>query len=364
MSSRYPWRQALSRLVPTQGKRLVGRSARHRGEPGPVLERLEDRLAPAAVVFTDLDDYAPGSTAIMTATSNELAGMNYQVGETVQFLVERTDGIESFPPSNLPWRVTDGEYGFAPYQDEAGLWWYPDTDGEVNGSFGTTWYVDPQYAGASLRVTATGLTSGAEATHDFTDAVISSTPAGGNWNSPSTWVGGVVPGFGDSATIVAGATVTVNGTFTVSTLIVNNSASGTGTLTFNAGAQLTVTGSVTVGGNSARVGVVDMTNGGLLQIGGNTTPFAFGAGGSFTAGTGTVAYNGANQTITATTPSSPAPPWAPGWATTPSRIRTAPSRSSRPPPASPWSATTSPTTPPHTPPRARPPACSASPSRG
>src|SRR5262249_54114102 len=37
-------------------------------------------------------------------------------------------------------------------------------------SIGTTWFVDPQFAGASLRVTATGQTSGAQATRDFTDS--------------------------------------------------------------------------------------------------------------------------------------------------------------------------------------------------
>lgn len=50
------------------------------------------------------------------------------------------------------------------------MWWYPDTDGAVDGSFGTTWYVDAQYAGASLRLTATGQSSGEVAAHDFTDA--------------------------------------------------------------------------------------------------------------------------------------------------------------------------------------------------
>lgn len=45
---------------------------------------------------------------------------------------------------------------------------------------------------------------------DTLAATITSENAGGNWNSPSTWIGGVVPGSSDDVTIVSGATVVVN----------------------------------------------------------------------------------------------------------------------------------------------------------
>src|SRR5262245_47868753 len=120
------------------------------------VEPLEARYLLTATVLTDQLDYAPGSTAIFTATSDGGPDNNYLAGETVQFQVTRTDGIEDFPPSNQPWQVADGVSGFEPYQDLDGMWHYPDTDGQVDGNVGTTWYVDPQYAGASLLLTATG----------------------------------------------------------------------------------------------------------------------------------------------------------------------------------------------------------------
>src|SRR5262249_18003962 len=94
---------------------------------------------------------------------------NFQVGETVQFQVVRTDGVPDHPPGNLPWRVTDGLGGFTPYQDQGGMWWDPDPDGLANGTFRTTGYVSSQYAGAALQLSATGQSSGETTTVRFTD---------------------------------------------------------------------------------------------------------------------------------------------------------------------------------------------------
>src|SRR5262249_32798875 len=118
--------------------------------PWAVVEQLEDRTLLSALVTTDKQDYSPGSTALITATSDGGPAPAFLPGETVQFHVSRADGVQDLPPANQPWNVTDGVGGFTPYQDASGMWWYPDTDGMKNGSIGTSWYVDQQYAGASL----------------------------------------------------------------------------------------------------------------------------------------------------------------------------------------------------------------------
>jgi hypothetical protein len=127
-------------------------------------------------------------------------------------------------------------------------------------------------------------------------ADISSTAAGGNWNAPGTWVGGMVPGSADNVTIVGNSTVTVDvNNAACATLTVNSATNNaTGTLSFNANSVLTVGGAVTIGGTGNRNGAVIMTSGGTLQIGGAVT---LNNGGTFTAGTGTVEYTSANPTI-------------------------------------------------------------------
>lgn len=126
----------------------------------------------AADVSTDKFDYAPGSTAIISTFSDGGADRNFLVGETVRFQVVRTDGIADRSPGNLPWQVTDGVGGFAAYTDEAGRRIFPDIDAIADGRIATTWFVDPQYSSAGLRVTATGLVSGEQATEHFRDSPV------------------------------------------------------------------------------------------------------------------------------------------------------------------------------------------------
>ena len=142
-------------------------------------QELEARVLLAAVVTTDLQDYYPGQTAIITSTNDAAAGTNFATGEAVRYHVTRTDGIADQPQGNVPWYVTDGVGGFDPYQattdlDNDGIndWIRPDTDVTANASISTGWFVEEQYLGATLLLTATGQNSGAVATHEFTDSGI------------------------------------------------------------------------------------------------------------------------------------------------------------------------------------------------
>ncbi|MEJ8824817.1 hypothetical protein WKW80_22720, partial [Variovorax humicola] len=126
----------------------------------------------APLVTTDLEDYAPGSTATITASG-------FSVGSSVTFEVEHVsdpggDGLwgtlddvlaNSDGSGHDPWSVVDGGIG--------------DLDGLANGSITTSWYVDPDdSAGATFLLTAIG--TGADgvagsaddqvATDAFTDA--------------------------------------------------------------------------------------------------------------------------------------------------------------------------------------------------
>ncbi|WP_207886450.1 DUF5801 repeats-in-toxin domain-containing protein [Pseudomonas sp. 30_B] len=115
-----------------------------------------------ASVSTDQQDYAPGSTATITASG-------FAAGSTVTFQVQHVtdagpDGIWGTPDDVIeittgaghdPWSVTDGGPG--------------DLDGEVNGSITTSWYVNPDDSeGATFLLTAAS--GEIMATASFTDS--------------------------------------------------------------------------------------------------------------------------------------------------------------------------------------------------
>jgi hypothetical protein len=156
----------------------------------PVDVTTTEPVVTAAVVTTDKADYAPGETALITTSNTSADGLKFGDGELVQFQVTRTDGIQDSPMGNVPWYVTDGVGGFNAYQqfdangqavdrnaDGMADWILPDNDLTVNGSISTDWFVEDQYLGASLLLTATGQASGAVATTAFTDA-----GAAGTWS--------------------------------------------------------------------------------------------------------------------------------------------------------------------------------------
>ena len=132
----------------------------------------------------------------------------------------------------------------------------------------------------------------------FVQAQITSTATGGNWNSSTTWLGGVVPVSGNTVTIVGGASVNVDvTTATCASLNLGNSNNSTALLSFNNNAILKVTGGVVVGSNGQRRGSINMTNGGTLKIGGGFTAPNLDV---YTRGTGTIEYDGSGvQTVLA-----------------------------------------------------------------
>ena len=134
-------------------------TSKAQGEYAGILEEDENTIATKltedlaediATVTTDLDDYAPGSTATIT-------GENFEPGETVELEILHTDDTPNTGGGHDPWQVTDGS------ED--------DLDGKINGTIITTWFVNPDDSGGSaFELTAAGLNSDKLATHNFTDS--------------------------------------------------------------------------------------------------------------------------------------------------------------------------------------------------
>ena len=103
-------------------------------------------------------------------------------------------------------------------------------------------------------------------------AAISSTAAGGFWNTPSTWVGGVVPGNGDNVTITAGSTVVIDVDVNVADLTVGDGSLTPAVLIFTSSSSrvVTINGNLTISGATSAL----TTGTGSLHeiiVGGNLT---------------------------------------------------------------------------------------------
>jgi hypothetical protein len=106
-------------------------------------------------------------------------------------------------------------------------------------------------------------------------AAISSTAAGGFWNTPSTWVGGVVPGAGDNVTITGGSAVLIDVDVNVGNLTVGDGTLNPAVLTFSTPNSriVTINGDLTIssGPNIFTTPTTGSTTNHFIIINGNLT---------------------------------------------------------------------------------------------
>ncbi len=101
---------------------------------------------------------------------------------------------------------------------------------------------------------------------------IISTAAGGNWSSPTTWVGGVVPATTDNVTIADGALVIIDVAANCNSLIVGQGTSGVLQFNTTVARTITVVQDVTVAaGATFQTGPSGSINNHILSVGGSLT---------------------------------------------------------------------------------------------
>src|SRR5262245_59619225 len=123
------------------------------------------------VVRTNLPDYAPDSTAYISADNFYVGGtVVFQVVEVADFGADGTLGTaddvlaNGDAPGDDVWYVTDGVQTIDAGADgELGS--HDDTvsgdlDGVVDGAIETSWYVDPYYGNRAMQLIATGVDAG------------------------------------------------------------------------------------------------------------------------------------------------------------------------------------------------------------
>ena len=97
---------------------------------------------------------------------------------------------------------------------------------------------------------------------------------------------------GDVVIVRTGTTLVVDGTYSCSALTLGSNTTN-GTIVFNVGSQLTVTGALTMGGAGGGLGSINMTNGGKLIMGNGSSFTISNAASTLTPGTGTIQIAGA-----------------------------------------------------------------------
>ena len=226
-------------------------------------------------VTTDLLDYSPGSTAIIT-------GAGFQAGETVTLLVEHVgeEPVGTDPQYHQPWTVV----------------------ADSLGSFTSSWYV-PTVAqgdalGATLLLTADGNTSLLHAEWTFTDAqqILSSIAAGAQTGSLTSGTAGSVSFLMTAGLVNNGGKPKVTYSVTsglpigaTAPSVVSPNGSSDATLTVTT-TVATPTGSytLTISGSDDNNPVNTRTTTATLVVGGKITP-------TVTPIVGSYVYNGSPQ---------------------------------------------------------------------
>ncbi len=96
-------------------------------------------------------------------------------------------------------------------------------------------------------------------------ATIVSTSVGGNWDAPTTWVGGVVPTSSDDAQIFAGASVSVVNNASANSVAFLGSMTNTTSLSVSSGVTLNVTGGITVQNSTNNIVSAMVTGAGTIN---------------------------------------------------------------------------------------------------
>ncbi len=140
------------------------------------------------------------------------------------------------------------------------------TSQAVGGLTPNTTYFWKVYA--ATKGALSGQLTGSQAT--LAPATISCNGAGGNWSSPATWVGGVLPTSGDNVVVASGCTLTIDTAAVAFNLTINN----TGILQFETttARSLTTTGDVTIdSGGTFQSATTGTQTGHTLSLAGNLT---------------------------------------------------------------------------------------------